>query len=181
MSLVIRPACEDDLPGLRALHIANWQTTYAPCFKAGALDAPLTAMMSQKWVPDVLDKAEVAVAEWDGALAGFALWYPHHEEGPYLDNLHTGAGMRGKGVGRHLMRAICADLRRRGLSSLSLVVLEENKATRTVYRHWGGVEGPVFDDPLLGETVPARRMFWPDLDVLEACLAGDATRSRGGS
>ncbi len=171
----IRRARPDDLPQIAALHVANWRADYRGVLSDAALGDPLHAMMTAKWAADAIEGVEIAVAEVNGTVLGFAAWQPEHPDGPYLDNFHTAAKARGQGLGRALIATLIADLRARGKRDLWLIVFSANTATRALYRHWGAEEGPEFPDDILGETVPARRVRWADVTELEQAVMPRAT------
>lgn len=56
----------------------------------------------------------VVVAEWDGAIAGFAELEPDG----HVDRFYVSADCQGRGVGRALMDALIEEARRRGIPRL---------------------------------------------------------------
>ncbi|MBF9029847.1 GNAT family N-acetyltransferase [Rhodobacterales bacterium HKCCE3408] len=163
-----RPATERDLPAIASLHAANWRAAYAGLVPDAALGAPLEDYMARTWTVDRLVRDRVTVIG-EGELLGFAAADPDHRDGPYLDNLHVAAEARGQGLSRRLVADLAATL---GDRALWLVVLAGNAPTRAVYRAWGGIEGPVFDDEILGVTVPALPVTFPDARALADRLGG---------
>lgn len=168
----VRPARASDLPAIAHLHEANWRREYAGILPQIALGKRLTAFMEEKWQPGYLGQAHVHVAhDDDGELLGFSAMVADDPDGfSFLDNLHVDPSARAMGVGRALMSAN-AVLALPG--PLCLEVLCANKVARTIYRGWGGVEGEPFDDRILGVSVPAVRVDWPDTDALIHRLSGE--------
>jgi len=84
------------------------------------------------------------VAEEDGELAGFALWFLNYStwlgrHGIYLEDLYVRPERRGQGHGRALLAElarICVD---RGYGRLDWSVLDWNSPTRRFYESLGAV------------------------------------------
>jgi len=84
------------------------------------------------------------VAEEDGELAGFALWFLNYStwlgrHGIYLEDLYVRPERRGQGHGRALLAElarICVD---RGYGRLDWSVLDWNSPTRRFYESVGAV------------------------------------------
>ena len=76
---------------------------------------------------------ETLLAEWEGSVAGFALFLPNYSTwegrpGLYLEDLFVDEEMRGRGVGRTLMAACARVALDRGWRRLELAVLDWNPA-----------------------------------------------------
>ncbi|PWK62742.1 acetyltransferase (GNAT) family protein [Roseicyclus mahoneyensis] len=91
----------------------------------------------------------------------------------HVDALHVAARQRGRGIGGALLAAV--SLSAKG-QPVWLEVLEGNASARAVYAAWGGDEGPVFEDVVLGAVVPARRVTWADSRRLADPAKGRARR-----
>jgi GNAT superfamily N-acetyltransferase len=93
------------------------------------------------------------VAEADGEIAGFALWFVNYStwtgrHGIYLEDLYVTPALRGRGTGRAMLATlarICAD---RGYARLDWAVLHWNKPTLDFYVRVGAQR--------LGDWVPHR-------------------------
>jgi GNAT superfamily N-acetyltransferase len=86
--------------------------------------------------------AEVLLAEIDGAVVGFALFFPcystfHSEPGLYLEDLFVLPEHRGKGHGKALLAAVARVARERGCGRLDWVVLDWNQLALAFYRSLG--------------------------------------------
>ncbi|MDG3042702.1 GNAT family N-acetyltransferase [Roseicyclus marinus] len=172
--MIPRPANPADLPAIAALHVANWRRDYAGLLPDAVLAAPLDEAMARKWQARALEgPLRVHVAGEGAAISGFVAFDLVDADGVHVDALHVAQGARGCGLGAALMRGV-ADLARG--RSVWLEVLAGNSAARAVYAGWGGVEGPVFVDSILGVSLPAHRVEWPDGAALAARLEARAAR-----
>ena len=126
--------------------------------------------MSKSWANRRIEGCCLVVRA-GGEIIGFAAFDPDHPDGVFLDNMHVRPGRSGNGYGRALMQSVC---RTAGHRPLWLEVLAANTQARAIYKAWGGTEGPVFDDPILDQIMPAHRVTWPDTAVLLERLGGRA-------
>ena len=81
----------------------------------------------------------VLVAECDGQVAGYALYYPGYDtdratRGVYLADLFVREGFRRRGVARALMRGVAQAARAGGGSWMFWSVIRRNKGARKFYR-----------------------------------------------
>lgn len=88
------------------------------------------------------------VAEGEGALLGYALFYPsydtdHGVKGAYLQDLYVLPEMRGQGLGRALISAVARACQDDGGRYMFWNALMTNHAGRAFYRRIGAHEEPV--------------------------------------
>jgi GNAT superfamily N-acetyltransferase len=81
----------------------------------------------------------VLIAEWDGAPVGFALYFFNFSTfvgraGLYLEDLFVRPDMRGKGVGRALLRALARIARERNCGRMEWAVLDWNTPALEFYK-----------------------------------------------
>jgi GNAT superfamily N-acetyltransferase len=86
--------------------------------------------------------AEVLVAEFDGAPAGFALYFHNYstflaQPGLYLEDLFVEPGMRGKGIGKALLQRVAQVAVERGCGRMEWSVLDWNQPAIEFYRACG--------------------------------------------
>ncbi len=164
----IRAMAEADLPAVQALHLDSWRHSYAGLKDDAFLDGPVVDEMAGRWRA-LPSKDDVAlVAEQEGEIVALALVFATHPEGPLLESLHVRSDQQGKGVGRRLVSATTAELAARGYDTLWLEVIAGNRAARTIYAKWGGVESWPFKDVIAGQEVSAVKVRWSSLTPLIA-------------
>jgi GNAT superfamily N-acetyltransferase len=84
------------------------------------------------------------IAEWSGEPAGFALWFYSFStfrgrHGLYLEDLFVRPALRGRGIGRALLRRLAARCRAERLARLEWSVLDWNEPALRFYRSLGAV------------------------------------------
>jgi len=82
------------------------------------------------------------VAEHDGQIAGFALWFLNYStwvgrHGIYLEDLYVRPELRGAGYGRQLLAELAALCVERGYGRLEWSVLDWNEPARGFYERLG--------------------------------------------
>jgi GNAT superfamily N-acetyltransferase len=88
------------------------------------------------------------IAEWDGAPAGFCLWFYNFStwrgrHGIYLEDLFVRPAHRGRGIGKALMALLASRCVEQGLERMEWAVLDWNELAIGVYR---GVGAEILDD-----------------------------------
>jgi len=89
-------------------------------------------------------RAEVLIAEVDGAPAGLALFFHNYSTflgraGIYLEDLYVREAFRGRGAGRLLLTRLAAVAVERGCARLDWAVLDWNEPAIAFYRKLGAV------------------------------------------
>jgi GNAT superfamily N-acetyltransferase len=107
-----------------------------------------TAGEVETWIFCDPPYAEVLIAEWEGAPAGFALFFPNFSTflatpGIYLEDLYVRPAFRGKGIGRALLRKLAQLAVSRGFKRLDWWVLDWNRTAIEFYR---GIGARAMDD-----------------------------------
>jgi GNAT superfamily N-acetyltransferase len=138
----IRPATQDDAPGLARIQVDSYRTAYAGILPADYLAQFSYEEQEQDWRTLLATEPETVllVAEEDASLAGYAL-------GARLENqsydcelvaLHVRRDQQGQGIGRSLIGAIAWQYAAQGCRSLVLWTLEANRPARELYERLGG-------------------------------------------
>lgn len=86
--------------------------------------------------------AEVLLAFYEGEAAGYALFYPTLSSfaaagGVYLEDLFIHPHLRGKGLGKCLMRQVATLARRRGCQTMQWTCLDWNTPSIEFYKRLG--------------------------------------------
>lgn len=86
--------------------------------------------------------AECAIAEWEGAPAGFALFFHNYstfvgKPGIYLEDLFVLPELRGNGIGKALLAHLAKLARDRGCARLEWAVLDWNAPSIAFYQSLG--------------------------------------------
>lgn len=89
-------------------------------------------------------KVHCDLALWDGKPAGFALWFYNYSTfrgraGIYLEDLFVDDAMRGKGIGKALLRHLARRCVKEGLPRLQWWVLDWNAPSIAFYKSLGAV------------------------------------------
>lgn len=86
--------------------------------------------------------AEVLLAEWEGASAGFALFFHNYSTflgrpGLYLEDLFVRPELRHRGIGRALLTELARIALTRGCARLEWAVLNWNSPALAFYKRLG--------------------------------------------
>jgi GNAT superfamily N-acetyltransferase len=84
------------------------------------------------------------VAEWDGEVAGFAVWFVNFStfsgrSGIYLEDLFVRPAWRGRGIGKALLSHLARQCVENGWSRLQWSVLDWNTPSIEFYKSLGAV------------------------------------------
>ncbi|SDB42574.1 ribosomal-protein-alanine N-acetyltransferase [Pseudobutyrivibrio sp. YE44] len=97
------------------------------------------------------DYSMILVAEQDGQLAGFSVFYLTPPEAE-LPDIVVDEAFRGNGVGRFLLEKSIEELRKKDVETIFLEVRVSNIPARTLYEHLGfeqiGVRKYFYNDPV---------------------------------
>ncbi|MFA9557671.1 N-acetyltransferase family protein [Evansella sp. AB-rgal1] len=142
----IRLATLDDLSRIAKVHIDSWRTTYKGIVSQEFIDS-LTSEWSEERQKSVITNQNkfIYVAEdISGKIVGFASGGPERMN----DQLYKGEiyaiylleEYQGKGIGRDLFIAVIKKLKRNGINSVIVLVLEDNISAINFYESLGGLK-----------------------------------------
>ena len=136
MSTKIRAATPQDVPLIRRLieGLADYEKLRHECVATDAL--------LHETLFGARPYAEVVIAEWDGAPAGFALFFHNYSTflarpGIYLEDLFVMPEHRGRGIGTAVLRHLAALAMSRGCGRLEWSVLDWNVDAIAFYTKLG--------------------------------------------
>ncbi len=143
MPITLRPAVLSDTPTLAVIHTEGWRTAYAAFMPAEFL-AGLDPASDEKWIREWIfdpQKPKIALAaEVDGELAGFVFAGPEDDEAPgstgEIYKLFIRPAWQNRGLGKQLMDAALAELRRQGYSKVVIWAFRQARSGQ-FYRKLG--------------------------------------------
>jgi GNAT superfamily N-acetyltransferase len=137
-NLLIRPATSEDVPLILDLirGIAEYEKL--------SHEVVATEDLLREHLFGPRPAAEVLLAYVDGNSVGFALYFPNFSTflgrpGVYLEDLYVRPEMRGKGVGKALLREVARVAARRNGGRLEWSVLDWNEPAIQFYKSLGAV------------------------------------------
>lgn len=136
MEHLIRAAGPADVPALLSLirELAAYER------EPDAVEATEESLTAWLFGPDAV--ASCQVAELEGVVVGMALWYVTFstwkgQPGLWLEDLYVQPALRGRGIGRDLLRALAGICAARGYPRLEWWVLDWNVDAHAFYRSVG--------------------------------------------
>jgi GNAT superfamily N-acetyltransferase len=172
MAGIIRRARIGDAAAIAAIEVETWRATYAGILADATLVGMSVARKTRQWTYELRHGLR-GVWVWedeDARLLGFGHCgrqrlrsLAHDGE---ITMLYVLPDAQGQGIGRQLLVAMLADLRRRGMRSALVWVLEANPA-RFFYQHQGGRLALRRLIDVDGRPVAALAYGWSDLDAVQ--------------
>lgn len=133
---VVRRVRESDVPAVVGLvrELADYERSLHEC--------ELTEAQLHKALFGPSPKVFGHVAEVDGEVMGFAVWFLNYStwrgvHGIYLEDLYVRPTQRGSGLGRALLRELAAECVRQGYARLEWSVLDWNTPAIGFYQSLG--------------------------------------------
>jgi GNAT superfamily N-acetyltransferase len=145
---MIRPGTVADAEAVARVHVETWQAAYVHVLPQAELQAMSPRERVEQW-----RRWPPLVAEEDGEIVGFVSVGPSRSDDAEgeLFAIYVHPDRWGTGVGRALMQAGEAELRRLGHRTVILWVLEDNLRARRFYELAGwSPDGAVQDIELFG-------------------------------
>ena len=167
----IKKASEEDIKTVARIYVDGWRTTYHSLVPDDYLDRLSYEEAEQRWLHFLTNENEpfIYIAMTDaGKSIGFASGKSIDDENfdGELYSLYLLQACRGLGIGRQLVSAIAKHFKEKGIASMMVWVMEQNKSGLGFYERMGGKEylrrksefgGMVVDDVAYG---------WKDVSVL---------------
>jgi GNAT superfamily N-acetyltransferase len=175
-----RIALVSDAAAIARVHVASWRETYPGLLPDDYLAAMDVGEHEDRWLRTLQDpyhRSAVLVVEHRGGVAGFASAGRERDGDRRYDGelyaIYLMRSAQGHGLGRALVEASAAALAIRGMTSMVVWVLRENRRARAFYEGLGGVylrERPL--DMGLGVEVPEVSYLWRDTAPLRSAHSG---------
>ncbi|QXW84019.1 GNAT family N-acetyltransferase (plasmid) [Bacillus sp. LJBS17] len=167
----IKKAREEDIKAVARVYVDSWRTTYRGLVPDDYLDELLYEDAEKRWIDFLNNEKESFIyiaMNAAGNIIGFASCKSIDDENfdGELYSLYLLKESRGLGVGRQLVSAIAKHFKEKGIASMMVWVMEQNKSGLGFYERMGGKEylhrksefgGTVVDDVAYG---------WRDVSIL---------------
>ena len=135
-SISLRPAVPHDIPQILAFiqGLAEYEKLAHACV------ATEESLLQTLFGPRPF--AEVIIADWNGEPAGFALFFHNYSTfrarpGIYLEDLYVLPALRGRGIGKALLKELARLAVQRGCARLEWSVLDWNAPAIAFYKSLG--------------------------------------------
>ena len=142
---IIRPALENDGPGIARVHVESWKTTYAGIFPEAVLTALSVEKRAHFWRGNLAapkpDSVTLVACDPTGSVVGFVDGGKERTGQLGRDGelyaIYLLRATQRQGVGRLLVRYFVRELRLRGFTSMVVWVLDANPSKK-FYEALGG-------------------------------------------
>ncbi|MBM7541240.1 GNAT family N-acetyltransferase [Amphibacillus cookii] len=166
----IRKALPDDAKGVAKVHVDSWKTTYKNIVPDAFLNKMSYESRERKW-KEIISSRAVYVAETDeGEIIGFASGgeertgkYPNYHGELYA--IYILEAHQRKGLGKSLLKPIIESVKQKGLFSMTVLVLEENRS-RLFYEALGAKKIDTLEVDISGKKLNELVYGWEDIRVI---------------
>jgi ribosomal protein S18 acetylase RimI-like enzyme len=171
----VRKATVADSAGLAKVQVDSYRIAYAGILPQDYLDQFTYAEQEQDWrelLSTGLDGLLYVAESQEDEITGYALGRPGVTDITPFDSelvaLHGLQPFQGKGIGRQLAKAMAAQLKEAGCTSMMLWVLADNQRARQFYEKLGG---ELLDQTQFSGAGAAEVAYgWPSLDSLAEAI-----------
>ncbi|WP_146549034.1 GNAT family N-acetyltransferase [Rummeliibacillus suwonensis] len=166
----IRKATLTDAEGIAKVHIDSWKTTYANIIPKEYLNSLSYEKQAKKWT-NIISQEIVFVAEDNkGKIVGFSSGgkerskkYKGFEGELYV--IYILKKYQRRGIGKSLIKPVLDEIKKMGLNSMLVLVLEENNS-RLFYEKLGGVKLDTVEVEIAGKQLKEIAYGWGDINTL---------------
>lgn len=142
--MTLRRALAADAEAVARIHVESWNVAYRGIMPDDVIAKTDLAYRTKFWAERIADPEwPVFVIEADGVSVAFCQMIPSQDEGDdasrvgHITSLHVLPQLRGQGFGRALMDHVLGEFQRRGFTTVTLWVLEQNWSARRFYEKYG--------------------------------------------
>lgn len=170
-SLEIREANKADIKSIARVYVDSWRNTYHGFVPKDYLDKLTYEDAEEKWIDFLNNEHEpfIYVSLNDaGDIIGFASGKTINERNfdGELYSLYLSKESRGLGIGRQLISAIARHFKEKGINSLIVWVMKQNKSGLGFYERMGGKEY-IHRTSMFGGTIVEDVAYgWKDISAL---------------
>jgi len=168
--MIIRLATLSDAKGIAKVHVDSWRSTYTSIIPDDYLYG-LSYEGREKLWEDNMSKSKVYVAESEsGKIVGFSTG-GKERSGKYNDftgelyAIYILEEYQGQGIGRKLIKPVIEDLIESDISSMLVLVLEQNNS-RYFYEAIGGKPIDLLEVVIAGQKLKELVYGWDDIRLL---------------
>lgn len=147
MLVPVVAACPSDADALRDLHVETWTATYRDRLHESFYHERLAEHRARDWA-DLLRCQTAAgggvlIAKCNSDLGGLCQYGPTQDDDDdprlvgHIHRLYVHPLRHRQGIGRSLLNGAEGSLQRRGMSAVTLWVLEADERARAFYEHLG--------------------------------------------
>jgi len=169
--LKIREANKDDIKDIARVYVDGWKTTYQGLVPDDYLEKLSYEEAEQKWLHFLHNENEafiyIAINDAEKVI-GFAAGKNNDDENfaGELYSLYLLKESRGLGAGRQLVSAIAKQFKEKGIESMMVWVMEQNKSGLGFYERMGGKEYLRRKSEFGGMLVDDVAYGWANISVL---------------
>ncbi|UNJ81329.1 GNAT family N-acetyltransferase (plasmid) [Bacillus sp. CMF21] len=167
----IRKASKEDLKQVSRVYVDSWRTTYRGLVPDDYLKELSYEEAEKRWIDFSDNENEpfiyVAIND-EGKIIGFASGKSIDEKNfdGELYSLYLLQECRGLGVGRQLVSAIAKHFKEKGIYSMMVWVMKQNKSGLGFYERMGGIEYIHRISTFGGTKVEDVAYGWKDISVI---------------
>lgn len=167
----IREANKEDIKSIARVYVDSWRNTYHGFVPKDYLDKLTYEDAEEKWIDFLNNEHEpfIYVSLNDaGDVIGFASGKTTDERNfdGELYSLYLSKESRGLGIGRKLISAIARHFKEKGINSLIVWVMKQNKSGLGFYERMGGKEY-IHRTSMFGGTIVEDVAYgWKDISAL---------------
>lgn len=139
----IRQANRSDVGGIAVVHVDSWKTTYKNIVPSEFLETMSyenSTRIFQNIFNEMTKEEVIFVAEQDNKIVGFAYVGPERSNNENykseLYSIYISEDYQNMNIGKQLLVSVAEDLLSRGITTMLVEVLSENKS-RFFYEHMG--------------------------------------------
>ncbi|MFD1065126.1 GNAT family N-acetyltransferase [Oceanobacillus locisalsi] len=167
----IRKAKEEDIKSIAKVYVDGWKTTYDGLVPNHYLESLTYEEAEQNWLLFLSDTNQpfIYIAVNDkGEKIGFAAGSSTDDDkfGGELYALYLLPESRGLGTGKQLISAVANHFQEKGIYSMMVWVMEQNKSGLGFYEWLGGKEYLRRKSEFGGMTVEDVAFCWEDVSIL---------------